>query len=146
MIDEPVSTTTWEVPGIVRPRLEGVEWVTSTWPINPAEPRLEAEVVFLTGPPVVSFGETIMAFWDHYGLATLIGEPTAGCNGNVNRIDDLPSGLTANFTGLRVRKHDKRTLYGVGYEPDIPVSRTVEQIRAGEDVALQEAIKLLSDG
>ena len=145
-IDEAVPSKTWQVPGIVRPGLEEIAWGAETWSIFPQEPRLEAEVVFLTSPAVVSFGETVMAFWDHYGLARIVGEPTAGCNGNINRVSDLPSGMTANFTGLRVQKHDGRTLYGIGYEPEVPVSRTVEQIRGGEDVALQEAITLLGDG
>ncbi|MEM7754410.1 MAG: S41 family peptidase [Planctomycetota bacterium] len=147
-IDDAVSTTTWELPGIVRPGFDfnDVEWVTSTWSVEPAEPRLKAEVVFMTSPAVVSFGETVMAFWDHYGLARIVGEPTAGCNGNVNRIGDLPSKITANFTGLRVRKHDGSVLYGVGYEPEVPISRTVAEIRSGEDVALQRAIELVEGG
>ena len=115
-------------------------------PIDPVEPRLGAEVVFLTSPAVVSFGETVMAFWDHYGLARIVGEPTAGCNGNVNRIADLPSGTVANFTGLRVRKHDGSVLYGVGYQPDAPISRTVAEIRSGEDIALRTAIEAVAGG
>ncbi|MFK7760433.1 MAG: S41 family peptidase [Phycisphaerales bacterium] len=144
-IDQPVSTVSWEVPGLVRPGFDEVLWGTDTWAIDPKEPRLKADVVFLTSPAVVSFGETVMSFWDHYGLARIVGEPTAGCNGNVNRITDLPCGMTANFTGMRVRKHDGSVLYGAGYKPDVLIERTVEQIRSGKDHALLEAINLLTD-
>ncbi|MEM7623434.1 MAG: hypothetical protein AAF235_09545 [Planctomycetota bacterium] len=142
-IDAPAVSPTWRVPRITMPSFEHVDWETSAWPIEPAQPAFAGKAAILTAPPIVSFGETIMSFWRHYDLAVTVGEPTAGCNGNVNRIDDLPCGITVSWTGIDVKKHDGRTLYGVGYVPDHPVKRTVAQIRSGEDVALAKAVEVL---
>lgn len=80
-----------------------------------------------------------MAIVDHFKLAMLVGEPTAGCNGNVNFVA-MPGGGTLMWTGMRVTKHDGSQLYLRGYEPDHPVARTIEAIKAGRDEMVERAI------
>ena len=80
---------------------------------------------------------------EHYRLAELVGEPTAGTNGNIN-VNHLPGGYTVVFTGMKVLKHDGSRHHGAGILPTVPVLPTVAGIRAGRDEQLEEAIEVVS--
>ena len=79
-----------------------------------------------------------MALIDHYKLAALVGEPSAGCNGGVNFVP-LSGGLKVMWTGMEVRKHDRTPLYGVGFAPGYPVKRTLQAVREGRDEYLEKS-------
>ena len=83
-----------------------------------------------------------MAMIAHHKLATLVGEPTAGCNGNVNHIP-LPAGFRIMWTGMEVLKLDRSLLYGLGFVPDYPVTRTLAAVKNGRDEFLQKAISVV---
>lgn len=137
-----VRSAPFLVPQIVFPDREGWTWRDGSWPLKPKLPRFAGKVAFITTPGVVSYGETCMAIIDHYRLAKIVGEPTAGCNGNANFLP-LPGGGTLMWTGMRVTKHDGSQLYLHGYQPDIPVARTVDAIKDGRDEVVEQAIALL---
>lgn len=134
-----VHSAPFLVPQIVRPDREGWTWWDGGWPLKPKTPRFTGKVAFIDTPGVVSYGETCMAIVDHFKLAMLVGEPTAGCNGNANFLP-MPGGGTLMWTGMRVTKHDGSQLYLHGYEPDVPVARTIEAIKAGRDEMVERAI------
>ncbi|MEM7628427.1 MAG: S41 family peptidase [Planctomycetota bacterium] len=141
---ERIHSAFWRVPEIVRPRLASVTYSESRWTIMPREPHIDpTRVAFITGPGAISYAESVMAIVEAYGLGTIIGDTTAGTNGNINRFT-LPTGQTLIWTGMRVVKHDGRTVHqGVGVVPDIPVSHTAAGLAAGVDEPLQRAIDLL---
>ncbi|HTF27883.1 MAG TPA: S41 family peptidase, partial [Flavitalea sp.] len=89
----------------------------------------------------VSYAETYMSFIQHYNLATIVGQTTAGTNGNVN-IMRLPEGFLIAFTGMKVLRHDGTTHHGVGIKPDVYVERTISGIRAGKDEILEKALEI----
>ena len=70
----------------------------------------------LTDARAISYAETCMGIVEHYRLGTIVGEPTAGTNGNVNSIP-LPGGYRVSFTGMKVLKHDGSVHHGVGIRP-----------------------------
>src|SRR6056297_2825053 len=78
----------------------------------------------------------------HYGLGTIIGQPTAGTNGNINMIG-LPVGKLV-FTGLKVEFPDGTQHFARGVLPDIEVKQTVEAFREGRDLQLEKAVEFLS--
>ena len=139
LTDVEMHSAPFLVPQIVRPDREGWTWWDGGWPLKPKTPRIAGKVAFITTPGVVSYGETCMAIIDHFKLAMLVGEPTAGCNGNANFLP-MPGGGTLMWTGMRVTKHDGSQLYLHGYEPDVPVARTIEAIKAGRDEMVERAI------
>jgi hypothetical protein len=139
LIDAPVQASPMLVPRVTRPDREGWTYRESTWPVRPKAPRFRARVVWINDPSVVSYGETCMAMIAHHRLAVLVGEPTAGCNGNVNFIP-LPGGFRVMWTGMDVRRMDRTSFYGVGFVPDVPVERTLESVKAGRDVFLEAAL------
>ena len=108
----------------------------------PKAPRFKGRIVFINEPSVVSYGETCMAMIADYHLATLVGAPTAGCNGNANYIV-LPGGLRVMWTGMDVRKHDQSPFYTIGFVPDFPVTRTLRFVKEGRDEYLEKAIEII---
>ena len=126
-------------PGEELPRLgEGVP----TWGLEPAEPHIGARVVALSSRNSQSYCEMYLAVLKHNHLATLVGQPTAGANGNVI-YSELPGDLEVIWTGLLVRQGDGGRFSGVGIVPDVFVEKTLDGIMAGRDPELEQALELL---
>ena len=142
LISQPIQASPMMIPLITAPDRIGWTYRTSTWPVKPKAPRLSGRVVFINEPSVVSYGETCMAMIADYHLATLVGAPTAGCNGNVNFIS-LPDSFRVMWTGMDVRKHDGSAFFGVGFVPDYPVTRTLRAVQEGRDEYLERAIAVI---
>lgn len=142
LIDQRIQASPMLVPRIVRPDRVGWSYQEATWPVEPKAPRFKGKSVFINLPSVVSYGETCMAMIADYKLAALVGEPTAGCNGNVNFIP-LPGGFRVMWTGMDVRKHDHSAFYNAGFLPDFPVTRTLRAVREGRDEFLDRAIAVI---
>lgn len=83
-----------------------------------------------------------MGIIEEYDLGTIIGEATAGTNGNVNRLT-LPGGYQITWTGMKVLKHDGSRHHGVGIQPDLVVTPTRAGVAAGRDELLERAIEHL---
>ena len=75
-------------------------------------------------------------------LAEIVGEATAGPNGNINPFT-LPGGYHIVFTGMKVLKHDGSQHHGIGIQPTVPVQRTVQGIAEGRDELLEKAVEVL---
>lgn len=141
LIKEPVASTQWNVPLTVYPNRKEVEFNSSNFDIQPKKPFFKSKTILINDPLIVSFGETLMGIIDHYNLAVTVGEPTAGCNGNVNYIH-LPCGYKVKWTGMKVLKHDGSQLYKKGFEPDYPVSKTIQAVKEGRDEYLEKALEV----
>ena len=141
LIDKPIFSAWWNIPQTVYPDRKEVEFNKTNWSIQPKQPLFKSKAVFINVPSVVSAGETMMGIIDHYNLAITVGEPTAGCNGNINTII-LPCGYSALFTGMKVLKHDGSQLYIKGFHPDYPVNKTIQAIREGRDEYLEKALEI----
>jgi hypothetical protein len=125
-----------------RERLAGYEGSGGTY--LPEEPQINGEVAFLTNAGAISYAEALMGVVEHYDLGTIVGQPTAGANGNINRTDLLDD-YSVRWTGMRVRKPDGAQHHLVGIRPDIEVERTVEGLRSKRDEMLQRALDVLRE-
>lgn len=141
LIKEPVTTAWWNVPLTVYPDRKDVDFHKSNWDIQPKKPFFKSKSILINDPSIVSFGETLTGIVDHYKLAITVGEPTAGCNGNVNYIN-LPCGYQVVWTGMKVMKHDGSQLYLKGFAPDYPVSKTLQAVKEGRDEYLEKALEI----
>lgn len=143
LIDSVSESARWNVPILRRPNFEGAEWQTSgRWSMPPAQPRLTKNIVFLTDGRAISYAESWMGIIEAYKLGEIVGETTAGTNGNINFVQ-LPGEYRVVFTGMKVLKHDGSRHHGVGIAPTVPVSPTIAGIRAGRDEQLEKAIEVL---
>tara|TARA_R110002012_G_scaffold140887_1_gene298586 strand:- start:10840 stop:12645 length:1806 start_codon:yes stop_codon:yes gene_type:complete len=112
------------------------------WSVEAKKPYLGGKkIIFITDGRAVSYAESYLGFIDGYKLATIVGQPSSGTNGNVNSFT-LPGEYIITFTGMRVLKHDGSQLHGIGFLPDVYVKRTIEGVKTGRDEFLEKAIEL----
>jgi hypothetical protein len=144
LTDKMIQSAKWIVPETTMPDREGVQWLDrQRWKLQPAEPRLGAngqKVVFITDGRAISYAESCMGIVEAYKLGEIVGEATAGTNGNINPFT-VCGGYYIVWTGMKVVKHDDSRHHGVGIAPTIPVERTVEGIREGRDELLEAAVR-----
>jgi C-terminal processing protease CtpA/Prc len=141
---EPLQSAIWMVPRTVYPdRVDPAGYDTSgRWNLLPRAPRFQGKLVFLTHAGAISYAESVMGIVEHYHLGEIVGQPTAGTNGNVNQLL-LPGGYAISWTGMRVLKHDGSQHHLIGIQPTVPVERRIAAVRAGRDEYLEQALSLL---
>ncbi|WP_263784510.1 M56 family metallopeptidase [Salinibacter grassmerensis] len=140
---ETLRSAHFEVPKIIYPDQENIAGYTGgRWTLPSKTPQFTGKVAFLTDGRAISYAESIMGIVEHYDLGTIVGQPTAGANGNVNPFT-LPGNYQVYWTGMRVQKHDRSQHHLVGIRPDVRATRTVEGVRAGTDEVLRAALRAL---
>lgn len=137
------DTNKWMfVPQIIYPDYEKVTYKSMGWDLKPETPHITAKVIFLTGGGAISYAESYMGFIKHYKLATIVGQPTAGANGNVNYFN-AAGNYTVRFTGMKVKLQDGGQLHSIGIQPDVFVERTIKGVTEGRDEYMEKALELL---
>jgi peptidase S41-like protein len=140
LADAELSSPIWQVPVIGENGRR--RYLASNWNIRPAPPRLGARIVALTDGRAVSAMETVLQIFQVNRLGLLVGETSAGSNGNVGWLN-LPGGFRVRFSGLRAAYADGTTIQGHGVVPDRIVHPTLDGIRAGRDEILEAGIQQL---
>jgi C-terminal processing protease CtpA/Prc len=145
LTDTDIKSSRWLVPRITEPGYENVEFNESgIWDLPPLKPRINAKVVFLTNSRALSYAESVMAIVKNYQLGTIIGQRTAGTNGNVNKIF-LHGGFEISFTGMKVLNQDSSRFHGVGVVPDIEVNKTIKGVSEKRDEQMEKALEFLKN-
>lgn len=111
--------------------------------VKPEPVNLNVPVVFLANAEAISFGETFLDMVKHYKVGKIIGEPTAGCNGDATHIDRQFA--TFIMTYNKFLNRDSSQHHGVGILPDIYCSPTIRDIRRKIDTQLEFARKYLTE-
>ncbi len=144
LTDKPIQSARWNSPIVTQPDGKRWEWQTSgRWELAPKAPRIQGKVVFLAGGHTISYAESCMGIVEAYKLAEIVGEQTAGTNGNINPFS-LPGGYSISWTGMKVLKHDGTTHHGVGIHPTVPVKPTVQGLAEGRDEVLEKGLEVAS--
>jgi C-terminal processing protease CtpA/Prc len=138
------DTAEWMfVPRIIYPDQENlVGYRAWGWEVEPLEPHIKGKVVFLTDGRAISAAESFMSFIEHYQLGEIVGQPTAGTNGNINPFE-LSGGYYFWWSGMRVLKKDGRQLHLVGIQPTVPVERTIKDVTEGSDTLFEKALEII---
>ncbi|HYM59878.1 MAG TPA: S41 family peptidase, partial [Thermoanaerobaculia bacterium] len=92
--DKHLLSAQWRVPVITMPDGRAprtYEGEHERWDLPPSTPRFGGKIAFLTDGSAISYAESIMGIVEAYKLGEIVGEPTAGTNGDINRIR-LPGG------------------------------------------------------
>jgi len=144
LLREPDKSSAWmNIPLIVLPDREGWTYQEAGWNLPTASPRIGGRVVFMTDGRAISYAESFMSFVEHYKLGEIVGQPTAGANGNVNSFT-LPGGYSVSWTGMRVVKHDGSQHHTIGILPTLPCRRTLAGIVSGRDEFLEKALEVVN--
>ena len=131
-----------QIPIVTLPDRPWFRGEANQWTQAPLAPRLTARVAWITYGEAISYAETYLGMVEGHRLGEIVGEATAGTNGTINFIG-LPGGYILRFTGMRVTRHNGSPLHGVGIPPTVPVTRTLEGVRAGRDEFLERAIEIV---
>ena len=145
LLKENVQTKSMFVPRILYPDHAKVSYAEFGWNMKPEQPHFTGKIVFLTDGRAISYAESFMGYIKDFKLATIIGGPTAGTNGNINRFT-LPGGYTVVWTGMLVKNHDGSKHHIRGVVPDIPTQRTIKGIAEGRDELLLRALEFIKEG
>jgi C-terminal processing protease CtpA/Prc len=141
--DANTSQSWMRIPQIIHPDHERpAGYQMMGWQLGPQPPHIGGKVVFLTDGRAISYAESVMGFVEGYHLGEIVGQPTAGTNGNVNPFP-VPGGYTITWTGMRVVKHDGSRHHLVGIRPTVPVERTRRAVTEGRDEFLEKALSLI---
>jgi len=140
------TTSSWmQIPQIIYPDQENITGYSKhNWMqmMKAKKPYLgDKKVVYIIDGTAISYAESCLGYIEGYKLATIVGQPTAGTNGNINPFD-LPGGYTIPWTGMKVLKHNGSQHHGIGILPDIYVSKTIQGIKDGRDEFLDKAIEI----
>lgn len=141
IIDSAVTSARWNVPLVMYPNGENWKWNFSNWSVEPESPRFTKNIVHLTDGRAVSAAETYMGIIENYKIGEIVGNATAGTNGNVNPFT-LPGKYSVMWTGMKVLKHDGSRHHGVGIHPTVPCTPTIKGIREGHDEVLEKGIEI----
>lgn len=145
LTEEALPCPQWWIPAVTRPDREGLEWEQSpSWFIQPAGEVFRGRVAFITNSIAQSAAETYLSFVEAFELGDLVGEATAGTNGNAVQFD-VPGGYRIQFTGMRVLKRDGSQHHAIGILPTVPVSRTRPGVLEGRDELLEKAVEVVKD-
>jgi len=145
LLNEPDTVKWMSIPQIIYPdnkKMEFNEW--KGWGLKPKEPYINIPVVFITDGRAISYAESVMGLVKHYKLGTIVGQPTAGTNGNVNSFT-LPGNFKISFTGMKVTKLDGSQHHGIGVLPDVYVEKTIKGVIEGRDEFLEKALEVLKE-
>ena len=140
------TSKTWmRIPKIIYPNHEGlISYENHGWELKVKKSNLRNnKIVFITDGRAISYTESYLGFIKGYNLATIVGQPTAGTNGNVNMFKLLGK-YGVSWTGMKVVKINGSQLHSIGILPDVYVNKTIEGVRLGRDELLDRAIEIIS--
>lgn len=144
LLKENDTSASWmRVPKIIYPNQDNIfGFENHGWFLQAKKPYLgDKQIIFITDGRAISYAESYMGFIEGYDLGTIIGQPTAGTNGNVNKFD-LVGGFSIAWTGMKVVKHDGSQHHAIGIVPDIYLQKTINGVKEGKDEFLEKAIEM----
>lgn len=137
------TTRAWmQIPYFVHPDRKNIigygkfNWISM---MKAKKPYLgDKKIVYIIDGSAISYAESCLGYIEGYKLATIVGQPSAGTNGNINRVE-LLGGISFTFTGMKVLKHNSSQHHGIGIRPNIYVTKTIKGIKEGRDEFLEKA-------
>jgi len=142
------TVSNWmNVPQIVYPDQEKeIKYKPFGWQMSAKKPYLgDKNIVFIIDGSAISYAESYMGYIEGYKLATIVGQPTAGANGNVNPFR-LPGNIRLSWTGMKVVKLNGDQHHTIGILPNVLVSKTKQGVIDGKDEFLEKALEIARKG
>ncbi|NUQ37094.1 MAG: peptidase S41, partial [Caldilineales bacterium] len=121
----------------------GSRAMKNSWQLGSA--RYRGPVAVLVDAGTGSAAEIFAAVLQDHGRATIVGRRTAGAV-LASWFYSLPDGGQLQLSRDDYVAPKGRRLEGVGLEPDLPVTRTLADLRAARDPDLAAAVRVLAGG
>ncbi|MGB6866642.1 MAG: S41 family peptidase [Candidatus Aminicenantaceae bacterium] len=144
LLAEKDTSNAWmQIPQIIYPDQENiVGYQKMGWNLVAKKPHITGKVAFITDGRAISYAESFLSFIEHYKLGEIVGQPTAGTNGNINPFV-LPGDFQIVWTGMKVLKHDGSQHHLIGIQPTVPAKRTIRGIIEGRDEFFEKALEII---
>lgn len=144
LLKEKDTSNAWmQIPQIIYPDQENIAGFQKMgWNLVTKTPHINGKVVFITDSRAISYAESFLSFVEHYRLGEIVGQTTAGTNGNINPFI-LPGDYQIVWTGMKVLKHDGSQHHLIGIHPTVPVERTIKGVRDGRDELFEKALEII---
>jgi len=144
LLAEKDTSNAWmQIPQIIYPDQENiVGYQKMGWNLVAKKPRIKGKIVFITDGRAISYAESFLSFIEHYRLGEIVGQPSAGTNGNINPFV-LPGDFRIVWTGMKVLKHDGSQHHLIGIQPTVPAKRTIRGIIEGRDEFFEKALEII---
>jgi C-terminal processing protease CtpA/Prc len=144
LLKEKDTSNAWmQIPQIIYPDQKNIiGYQKMGWNLVAKNPRIKGKVVFITDGRAISYAESFLGFIEHYKLGEIVGQPTAGTNGNINPFA-LPGDYRIVWTGMKVLKHDGSQHHLIGIQPTVPAERTIQGIIEGRDELFDKALEII---
>jgi hypothetical protein len=143
LVKDDTAAHIFNIPEIIYPNYEKLAgFESSGWELKAKTPHINSKIIFLTDVSAISYAESFLGFIEGYKLATIIGQPTAGTNGDLNNFT-LPVGYYISFTGMKVLKLNGSQHHGIGITPDIYVNKTIKGVTEGRDEYMERAMEYI---
>lgn len=108
----------------------------------PESSKTKANFYFLIDESAISASETFLDIIKYGKIGKLIGQPTAGSNGDFNYLY-LPGDITVSFSGIKVLNSDGSKHIGRGVIPDHLVDFSREDLLNDRDPFVDRALELI---
>jgi len=136
------DNTDWAYfPQILFPDFEKVQYSKNGWHLKPDSLHINAKVFFLADATAISAAESLLGYVKDFKLGTIVGQPSAGTNGNINYIY-LLGDYSMGFSGMVIKNHDGTKNHLIGILPDVQVNITKAQVINQEDGQLKKATEM----
>lgn len=140
LLRKPANKDWMFIPEIIYPDQRQVSFDPDKWYMLPdTNNPIKAKVYLLISSRSISFAESVTGHFRYYQLATIIGQPTAGANGNVTFLQ-LPGNYRIGWTQMLVKQQNGEQLFAKGFTPDIYVERTSQGIKENLDEVMERAL------
>ncbi|RDC54090.1 hypothetical protein DU508_23335 [Pedobacter chinensis] len=131
-------------PQILYPDYQNVSYTTGFYDIEPTLPLVKAKIFLLSDATGQSATESFLSAYKQFKVATIVGQPSSGTNGNINLIS-MPGGYRYFYSGMLVKNPDGSKHHLKGVMPDVIVKNTIAGLKNGKDEILEEAIRLAKE-
>lgn len=110
----------------------------------PENREKKAKFYFLADRTTQSAPETFLDIIKHWKIGKIVGQPTAGANGNINYLW-LPGNMAVTFSGIKVLNSDGSEHHLIGVKPDYYVDFTLQDIINKSDPYIIKALELIAN-
>ncbi|WP_043933834.1 S41 family peptidase [Bacillus sp. EB01] len=142
LTDKPIKGPIWRIGKSIYPDQEGKTYEEGSHTVNPNSPLIKGRVVFLTYAGAISHPEFLLGYIKDNELGEIVGQATAGSDGNIQYYR-IPGGFNGVFTGLEILNSDRTQTHLIGITPTIPIERTLEAVKRGEDEYIYKALEFI---
>ena len=134
----------WEkkIYDVCRHRLYDVD--ETEIPVKKSTIPFRQPVAVLVGADTASAAESFLTYMKYKNRAVIIGQNSAGTNGQPY-MGQLPGGGAFGICTMKCFMLDGTSYNNVGIAPDIYVEKRIEDMKAGFDRAMDEAIRYLRE-